>query len=199
MTKIDLSIHLNPEDEVDCSNCNWTGLAPQLNEINDIAARVIPGEPVPAGECPDCGALAHLIGTTPRGRSYRRLRTLIMNHNPPERDLNDRLLEFAKTHTVRAMAIMAAYHDSAEEGLPLTRFDAVHALLFAAVLCACEKAVKGMEGAMAFDRLKDKQRDALHELLNVADDMICTTFDAVALDVPEGLEEAALNPNMTKQ
>ena len=201
-TTADLTTQLGHETPVHCGNCEWAGTALDLKrEIADIGERIAPGEVVPAGECPVCQALAYVVSETSRGSAYRRLRTLVMEDNPAERDLNERLLGFARTHTTRAMALMAAYHDSPEEGLPQTRFDAVHAFLFAAVLCSCEKEVKitGMDGLMAFDRLADVQKDALHELLNVADDMICTTLDAVAIDVPEGLEEAVLNPNMTKQ
>ncbi len=32
----------------------------QLAPIRDIYQRVEPGEPMPAGECPECGALVHV-------------------------------------------------------------------------------------------------------------------------------------------
>lgn len=44
-----------------CQNCRWTGNTFQLNPIHRYADRVHPGEIAPAGECPECGALAHLI------------------------------------------------------------------------------------------------------------------------------------------
>lgn len=45
-----------------CSNCDWTGTADQLNEIGD--AILTPGDPSPAGRCPDeeCDALAYVDG-----------------------------------------------------------------------------------------------------------------------------------------
>lgn len=44
-----------------CQNCEWTGSRDELCAIKDIGERVAPGEPMPAGECPDCGALAHEV------------------------------------------------------------------------------------------------------------------------------------------
>ena len=43
-----------------CGNCGWQGGENALNPIKHFGQRVAPGEPCPAGECPDCGALAHL-------------------------------------------------------------------------------------------------------------------------------------------
>lgn len=40
-----------------CDNCDYEG--DQLNTIKDIFDRVDPGELMPAGECPECGALVH--------------------------------------------------------------------------------------------------------------------------------------------
>jgi len=40
-----------------CQNCDWTGPDSDLREIQDIFQRVGPGEPMPSGECPKCGAL----------------------------------------------------------------------------------------------------------------------------------------------
>jgi hypothetical protein len=50
----------NPNDRVACEDCGWKGTARELGSISDFAERVFPGEICPAGECPDCGALAHL-------------------------------------------------------------------------------------------------------------------------------------------
>lgn len=40
-----------------CQNCAWRGQTSDLKEIKDFHERVMPGEPVPSGECPECGAL----------------------------------------------------------------------------------------------------------------------------------------------
>lgn len=44
-----------------CDNCDWTGddLRYDLAMVPDLNERVHPGEIVPAGECPECGCLAH--------------------------------------------------------------------------------------------------------------------------------------------
>lgn len=46
-----------------CENCDWTDdLDPSADTaISHIWERVDPGEPMPAGQCPKCGALCHLI------------------------------------------------------------------------------------------------------------------------------------------
>jgi len=55
-----------PEDteKVYCNNCEWKGTVSQLGtemfETRDLASRLEPGEEVPAGECPECGALCYL-------------------------------------------------------------------------------------------------------------------------------------------
>lgn len=37
----------------------WTGEQEQCKEVKDISMRVSAGEIMPAGECPECGALCH--------------------------------------------------------------------------------------------------------------------------------------------
>lgn len=48
-----------------CGNCNWQGRESAIKvpffRINRMEARVEPNELVPAGECPDCGCLAHRV------------------------------------------------------------------------------------------------------------------------------------------
>ena len=48
-------------NEATCNNClaNWK--THELRPIKDVFDRIAPGEIVPAGECPDCGALCHLV------------------------------------------------------------------------------------------------------------------------------------------
>jgi hypothetical protein len=48
------------DPQTGCGNCGWAGRQSQLKPIQDIFERVAPGEIMPAGECPECGALAHL-------------------------------------------------------------------------------------------------------------------------------------------
>jgi hypothetical protein len=45
-----------------CDNCEWEGdiLQVEFPNIPDLVGRIMPGEEVPAGECPVCGALAYL-------------------------------------------------------------------------------------------------------------------------------------------
>lgn len=47
--------------DVECNNCEWYGVVAECHNISDVQERVDPGETFPAGECPLCGALAHLV------------------------------------------------------------------------------------------------------------------------------------------
>jgi len=47
-----------------CQNCDGIYTADELKDIKDLEQRISPGEIVPSGECPDCGALCHPITTT---------------------------------------------------------------------------------------------------------------------------------------
>jgi len=51
--------------EVECGNCGRVLAEAELThvfpDIPDLTQRITPGEPVPAGECPECGALVHGI------------------------------------------------------------------------------------------------------------------------------------------
>ena len=50
--------------EVECQDCGWEGPEEEMDNewpaIPHIKDRISPGEIVPAGECPLCGALCHL-------------------------------------------------------------------------------------------------------------------------------------------
>ena len=65
-----------PDDKtkVACADCNWTGKAGELEAISDFSERVAPGEQCPAGECPACGALAHIVKRVCEDNSARMVR-----------------------------------------------------------------------------------------------------------------------------
>ena len=46
---------------VRCQNCAWEGNEETCEEIKHVFERVAPGEPMPVGECPKCGALCHYV------------------------------------------------------------------------------------------------------------------------------------------
>jgi predicted RNA-binding Zn-ribbon protein involved in translation (DUF1610 family) len=52
---------LQPDDGIPCvcGDCNKEFNSQDLDMVDDFEERVSPGEIVPAGQCPDCGALAH--------------------------------------------------------------------------------------------------------------------------------------------
>jgi hypothetical protein len=51
------------EGPCSCANCDWKGDAEKLDMITDIQERITAGGVVPAGQCPECGALAYLDKT----------------------------------------------------------------------------------------------------------------------------------------
>lgn len=53
-----------------CSNCDWTGTADKLEPIGD--AILTPGDPSPAGRCPDCDCLAYVDTPAPAPALYCR-------------------------------------------------------------------------------------------------------------------------------
>lgn len=56
-----LDDYVNPEDaDVGCDNCDWQGNLSQVNAIRDPQERLSVGAEIPAGECPECEALAYL-------------------------------------------------------------------------------------------------------------------------------------------
>lgn len=54
--------------KVECGNCGKVWDEEELTrvfpDIPDLAERIAPGEPVPSGECPECGALVHAVRET---------------------------------------------------------------------------------------------------------------------------------------
>ena len=55
---------------IECGNCDWTGtiedVEVSVKSIPHLFERTMPGEIMPAGECPECGALAHDIAQEER-------------------------------------------------------------------------------------------------------------------------------------
>jgi hypothetical protein len=47
------------DDLFECQNCGAVWPEHELLEVKDVLERVAPGEPMPAGECPKCGAVCH--------------------------------------------------------------------------------------------------------------------------------------------
>ena len=47
------------EELFECQNCGDLWTEKELNEVQDVLQRVAPGEKMPYGECPDCGAVCH--------------------------------------------------------------------------------------------------------------------------------------------
>lgn len=48
----------------ECENCRtqFAEIEDLINPIPDLEERVLPGEPMPFGACPECGAVVHPIG-----------------------------------------------------------------------------------------------------------------------------------------
>jgi len=44
-----------------CENCEKVWQDSQLSAIEDVHERVAPGEPMPSGQCPECGAVCHPV------------------------------------------------------------------------------------------------------------------------------------------
>ena len=62
MSTIFLNNHVDDGDPCHCDNCDWDGIAVQVDPITDVEQRLTPGETVPVGQCPECGALAYVNG-----------------------------------------------------------------------------------------------------------------------------------------
>lgn len=52
------------EKRFTCGNCDWSGPEAELGEVQDLLQRIEPGDTVPDGECPCCGALAFEVKPT---------------------------------------------------------------------------------------------------------------------------------------
>ena len=56
---MDAIIEPLPEEKARCANCDKVFPVSKLDEAGDLYERVEAGGEVPAGECPECGALAY--------------------------------------------------------------------------------------------------------------------------------------------
>ena len=63
-------IAIEPDRAVQCGNCEWTGTGGDLDMVTDIQERIDPGCVVPAGQCPECGALAYITDEPKPRRPY---------------------------------------------------------------------------------------------------------------------------------
>lgn len=45
----------------ECQNCSGRWAEEELKEVKHLTLRVAPGEPMPSGECPECGALCQPV------------------------------------------------------------------------------------------------------------------------------------------
>lgn len=52
-----------------CANCDWRGDVSDADACRDFWSRVEPGDTVPAGDCPECGAFAFLEPGAPAAAS----------------------------------------------------------------------------------------------------------------------------------
>ena len=61
-----MTTYVNVADNADCrcEHCGGLYEGRDMDPINEPETRVIAGKPVPAGQCPNCGALAYVITET---------------------------------------------------------------------------------------------------------------------------------------
>lgn len=52
--------HLTTLEAAACADCGWHGTVSDVAAVKDAELRLEAGGETPAGECPDCGALAYL-------------------------------------------------------------------------------------------------------------------------------------------
>ena len=53
--------HPDEKRDSQCGNCDSIWTCDELNKTKDLNQRLTPGDLVPSGECPDCGALCYLL------------------------------------------------------------------------------------------------------------------------------------------
>ena len=73
----------SPTDKAICGNCRGIYENESLLPLQDLEQRSAAGEEVPAGECPECGALCHLIKTRKPMQPIHRLFASVPVPGPP--------------------------------------------------------------------------------------------------------------------
>jgi len=64
--EIDLRHNLSGEEKCSCGNCNWADHPiDDAEPINHPEQRLTPGDPIPVGQCPSCGALVYIVEKKP--------------------------------------------------------------------------------------------------------------------------------------
>lgn len=54
-------VEVSGEGVSECQNCLSRWGQADLNEVRHLSMRVAPGERMPSGECPECGAVCHPV------------------------------------------------------------------------------------------------------------------------------------------
>jgi hypothetical protein len=67
-----------PDAPVSCGCCEWRGAAAQLDEPD--GAILTPGDPSPAGRCPECGSLVYLEEEDPPAPSVEAQLVAALQH-----------------------------------------------------------------------------------------------------------------------
>lgn len=102
----------------ECNNCGevypeTADLAP----ISDLTERVMPGEPMPLGECPACGALVSLI----ERHEYPILMTVLSKTQSAARDAATRMIDaVAEQDDHTTITGAALLHQTTQQSTPLT-------------------------------------------------------------------------------
>lgn len=81
MSQIYLSQHIEDATQCRCDDCGHECPADELDMIADVEQRLTPGYTTPAGQCPECGALAFIVeeekpATTPNQELVNNLRDI---------------------------------------------------------------------------------------------------------------------------
>lgn len=97
---------------IHCDNCNWGGDLDGedyvvLGHVEDLEVRIEPGREVPAGECPDCGALVYMGPQPKEGKDLTVDEALII--------LSNRIRPSGDGSAIRALEVMTETFDGAEK------------------------------------------------------------------------------------